>query len=120
MTDESAAQGARWFEVCALHELPCPGVRTLVLRELNVAVFRLADGRMFGIEDRCPHRGARLSAGVVYDCDKVACLDHGWGIRLTDGGVEAPERGSVRTFPAKTENGSVFVLVATDARDGSS
>ncbi len=67
---------------------------------------------MFGIEDRCPHRGARLSAGVVCDSDKVACLDHGWGIRLADGGVEAPEQGCVRTFPVKVEDGLVFVRIS--------
>jgi nitrite reductase (NADH) small subunit len=111
MRDEPASIGSGWRQVCALHELPCAGVKTLTLPDMNVAVFRLADGRMFGIEDRCPHRGARLSAGVVYDGDKIACLDHGWGIRLTDGGVEAPEQGCVTTFPVKVEDGLVFVLI---------
>jgi nitrite reductase (NADH) small subunit len=111
MGDDSAGSNTGWLQVCALADLPCAGVNTLALPELQVAVFRLADERMFAIEDRCPHRGARLSAGVVYDGDKIACLDHGWGIRLTDGGVEAPERGCVRSFPVKVEDGLVFVLI---------
>jgi nitrite reductase [NAD(P)H] small subunit len=102
---------AGWLQVCRIDEMSRPGVRTLALPDLNVAVFQLADGKMFGIEDRCPHRGARLSAGVVYDGDKIACLDHGWGVRLPDGGVEPPEQGCVRVFPVKVEDGSVFVLV---------
>jgi nitrite reductase (NADH) small subunit len=101
-----------WARVCALEELPAPGVRTLALSGVSVAVFRLGDGALCAIEDRCPHRGARLSAGVVYDGDKVACMDHGWGIRLRDGGVEAPERGCVRTFAVRVEDGVVFVRVA--------
>jgi nitrite reductase (NADH) small subunit len=112
MSDASAAHGGRWFEVCALRDLPCPGVRTLALAELNIAVFRLADGRMFAIEDRCPHRGARLSAGVIYNSDKVACLDHGWGICLADGRVEAPEQGRVSTFRTKIEDERVFVQIS--------
>jgi nitrite reductase (NADH) small subunit len=72
---------------------------------------RLADGRLCAVEDRCPQRGARLSAGVIYDGDKVACLDHGWGIRLADGGVELPEHGCVRTFRVKVEDGFVCVLI---------
>jgi nitrite reductase (NADH) small subunit len=120
MGEQPAGAGSGWLLVCALQELPCGGVKTVALPGLNVAVFRLADGRMFGIEDRCPHRGARLSAGVFYDGDKIACLDHGWGIRLIDGGVEAPEQGSVRTFPVKTENDAVFVLVSTRAPDAPS
>jgi len=114
MADEPRRIDRGWLRVCSLEELTCPGVRTLALHELNVAVFRLADGRLCAVEDRCPHRGARLSAGVIYDGDKVACLDHGWGIRLADGGVELPERGCVRTFRVKVEEGVVCVLI----RDG--
>ena len=106
---EETESGRDWRRVCALEEMAAPGVRTLTLSELSVAVFRLADGRLCAIEDRCPHRGARLSAGVIYDGDKVACTDHGWGIRLSDGGVEPPESGCVRTFSVKVEDGVVFV-----------
>lgn len=105
----AAKTDREWRRVCTLDELPAPGVRTLVLSDMSVAVFRLADGRLCAIEDRCPHRGARLSAGVIYDGDKVACMDHGWGIRLSDGGVEAPESGCVRTFAVKVENEVVFI-----------
>jgi nitrite reductase (NADH) small subunit len=111
MADEPCGIERGWLRVCSLEELACPGVRTLSLHELNVAVFRLADGRLCAVEDRCPHRGARLSAGVIYDGDKVACLDHGWGIRLADGGVELPEHGCVRTFRVKVEEGFVCVLI---------
>lgn len=111
MNGEGAATDASWRQVCRIDELPRPGVRTLALPDINVAVFRLVDGRLFGIEDRCPHRGARLSAGLIYDEDKIACADHGWGIRLTDGGVEPPEQGCARVFPVKVEAGLVLVLV---------
>jgi len=111
MGEDSTGTDAGWLPVCALDDLPCAGVSTLALPELQVAVFRLADERILAIEDRCPHRGARLSAGVVYDGDKIACMDHGWGIRLTDGEVEAPEQGCVRTFPVKVKDGLVFVRV---------
>ena len=120
MRDEPADSGSQWLRVCGLDDLPCASVKIIALADLNIAVFRLVDGRMFAVEDRCPHRGARLSAGLVYDGDKVACLDHGWGIRLTDGRVEAPEQGCVRTFPVKLEDGSVLVRVSTRARDGPS
>jgi nitrite reductase (NADH) small subunit len=99
------------IRVCSEAELGAPGVRTVLTPSGQIAVFRLADGRLAAIEDRCPHRGALLSAGAVYDGDKVACLDHGWTIRLTDGCVEPPEQGCVRTFPVEVVEGSVFVSV---------
>jgi nitrite reductase [NAD(P)H] small subunit len=100
-----------WIEVCAVEACPPGSVRTVALDGLSIAAFRLADGAFRAIEDRCPHRGARLSRGVLYDGDKVACLDHGWSVRLTDGGVEPPETGCVRVFEVKVEEGVVFVLV---------
>jgi len=111
MDNESAVTGGGWQRVCRIDELTRPGVRTLARPGLNVAVFQVADGRIFGIEDRCPHRGARLSAGLIYDEDKVACADHGWGIRLRDGAVEPPGQGCARVFPVKVEAGWVLVLV---------
>ena len=100
-----------WTEVCTLEACPPGSVHTVEWGGLSIAVFRLADGTFRAIEDRCPHRGARLSRGVVYDGDKVACLDHGWSVRLTDGGVEPPDVGCVRVFEVKVEEGVVFVLV---------
>jgi len=101
----------QWMRVCGQDELGRRAVRTVASLIVEIAVFHLEDGRMVAIEDRCPHRGAPLSSGAVYDGDKVACFDHGWTIRLTDGRVEPPEQGCVRTFPVKVEAGSVFVLV---------
>ncbi len=100
-----------WLEVCKLSECAQGTVRTLEADGLNIAVFHLADGRWYAIEDRCPHRGARLSRGLIYDSDKVACLDHGWSVRLSDGGVEPPQSGCVRVFEVKLEAGALFVLV---------
>lgn len=100
-----------WLFVCRAEEIPEPGVRTLANPAGSIAVFRLEDGRLLAIDNRCPHRGAPLSTGMVYDVDKVACLDHGWTIRLTDGGVEPPEQGCVRTYAVKVENGAIYVEV---------
>ncbi|MEO8626957.1 MAG: Rieske 2Fe-2S domain-containing protein [Betaproteobacteria bacterium] len=102
---------AIWLKVCDHAALAGPGVCSVRLGEINVAVFRLADARLLALEDRCPHRGALLSQRVVFDSDKVACLDHGWCIRLTDGEVEPPDAGHVITFQVKVEAGAVFVLV---------
>ena len=111
MTSETHPETSNaWTRVCGAEELAAPGVRTIVTAAGQIAVFRLQDGRLLAIEDRCPHRGALLSTGTVYDTDRLACLDHGWTIRLTDGGVEPPEQGCVRTFVVKVEDGSVFVL----------
>lgn len=98
-----------WLEICNLDAFSAGTVRTVRVEDTGIAVFRLTDHRLLAIEDRCPHRGALLSRGLVYDTDKVACLDHGWSVRLSDGAVEPPERGCVRTFEVKVDAGVVKV-----------
>ncbi len=100
-----------WLRVCREDELLPGRAHTLDTAGGRLAVFRAEDGVVYAVEDRCPHRGARLSQGVVYDVCKVACPDHGWTIDLRSGAVEAPERGEVRTFPVRMVDGAVFVSV---------
>lgn len=100
-----------WIDVCASDALAPGKAQSVDVNGLAIAVFRLGSGELRAVEDRCPHRGARLSRGLLYDGDKVACLDHGWCIRLADGGVEPPERGCVRVFAVEEQGGMVRVQV---------
>lgn len=43
----------------------------------DVAIWRGPDGELHAWNNRCPHRGMRLSHGFVRG-DKLACLYHGW------------------------------------------
>ncbi len=56
----------------------------------NIVVWRDRDGAVHALEDRCPHRGARLSLGWNLG-DRLACWYHG---------VEVDDRGVVRDVPA--------------------
>ena len=43
----------------------------------EIVVWRDENGVAHTWEDRCPHRGMRLSMGFVRS-DRIACLYHGW------------------------------------------
>jgi vanillate O-demethylase monooxygenase subunit len=43
----------------------------------QVAVARLASGRLVVVDDRCPHDGGRISDGFV-DGERLVCARHGW------------------------------------------
>ena len=101
-----------WTVVCKEPDLPVRAARVVAHSGIIVAVFRAEDGSLYAVEDRCPHRGAPLSRGQIYDNNKVACADHGWSICLSDGKVDAPECGQVRWFPVKVEDGIVLVRIA--------
>ena len=79
-----------WHPVIAGTQL-APGTRTSVrLLDLEIVVWRGADGVVHAWEDRCPHRGTRLSIGRV-EGDELVCAYHGWRFAGT---------GQCTTFPA--------------------
>jgi phenylpropionate dioxygenase-like ring-hydroxylating dioxygenase large terminal subunit len=88
-----AAQGVRnfWYPVAPswmVHGAPV-GVTRLSER---IVLWRDKDGAAHALEDRCPHRGARLSLGWNIG-DRVACWYHG---------IEVGGDGTVLRVPAQT------------------
>jgi vanillate O-demethylase monooxygenase subunit len=43
----------------------------------EIVVFRAASGQLGALDDRCPHRGMRLSLGAV-EGEELVCRYHGW------------------------------------------
>ncbi|MEE7493324.1 oxidoreductase [Methylobacterium oryzae] len=54
------------------------GVLRVVVDGMDLAVWRGDDGKTRAWENRCPHRGMRLSYGFVRG-NRLTCLYHGWG-----------------------------------------
>lgn len=82
----------------------------------NIVVWRDGDGAVHATEDRCPHRGARLSLGWNLG-DRVACWYHGIEVR-GDGVVTSvpaiencPLEGqkAIASFTAREVNGAIFL-----------
>ncbi|MEO0402143.1 MAG: Rieske (2Fe-2S) protein [Pseudomonadota bacterium] len=58
-------------------DLPAKRVMRAEVDGQDVAVWRDPEGDLHAWNNRCPHRGMRLSHGFVRG-DKLACLYHGW------------------------------------------
>ncbi|MEO7241355.1 MAG: Rieske 2Fe-2S domain-containing protein, partial [Variovorax sp.] len=69
-----------WFPICPSHFI---GENPISLRRLGrkLALWRDADGTLHALEDRCPHRGAPLSQGVILG-DRLSCVYHGVEVRF--------------------------------------
>ncbi|MSQ72537.1 MAG: aromatic ring-hydroxylating dioxygenase subunit alpha [Betaproteobacteria bacterium] len=82
----------------------------------NISLWRDKEGVVRAIEDRCPHRGARLSFGWNLG-DRIACWYH--GIELDGSGTVknvpavhgCPLEGTkcVRSYPVKELQGAIFL-----------
>jgi len=119
--DDSAAEalvnrGLRnlWYPIApswAVHRAPIGLTR---LSE-QIVLWRGADGTVHALEDRCPHRGARLSLGWNLG-DRIACWYHGIETRADGTVVRVPAQGScplegqncVKSYPVVERHGAIF------------
>jgi nitrite reductase (NADH) small subunit len=76
----------------------------------EIALFKQKDGSVKAIENSCPHKGGPLSEGIVSG-EHVFCPLHDWKINVSDGQVQAPDVGCVKTYTVEIEDESVFVHV---------
>ncbi|MFD1953312.1 nitrite reductase small subunit NirD [Paenibacillus thailandensis] len=102
---------AKWL-VGKLEEIDVKGSRTLKVDELEIAVFRLTNGEVLAVENRCPHKNGKLSEGMVCGT-KVHCPLHDWKIDLRSGKVQEPDEGCITTFETEidSESGLLYVTV---------
>ncbi len=99
-----------WIDVGAVEDVPVLGSRVVQAPGGNIAMFKAADGTLFALRDRCPHKGGPLSQGIVHG-HSVTCPLHNWVIDLQSGEAAAPDIGCARRFAVKVEDGRVLLSV---------
>ena len=96
--------------------LDCIGVgqgRCVIVDGKQIAVFRLRDGRVFALDNVCPHRGGPLSEGIVgidhaSQLEAVVCPFHAYKFSLCDGrGLDTELH--VRSYPVEVRDGRIFL-----------
>ncbi len=66
-----------WVPVGLTNHIPRGAVVRACLDQFDTAIWRGEDGVVRAWENRCPHRGMRLSYGFVQG-NRLTCLYHGW------------------------------------------
>ncbi len=104
----------RWYAIAAGWMVKDSPVGMTRLGE-RIVVWRDAEGGVHAMEDRCPHRGARLSMGWNLG-DRIACWYHGVEtgadgvVRRVPAAADCPLQGrkAVRTYPCFERAGGIF------------
>lgn len=99
-----------YTQVASLEDIKINTGKTLRYKGLELALFRLGDNTVKAIENRCPHRGGVLAEGIVSG-EYVFCPLHDWKIDLNAGEVQAPDRGCVKTYPVRIQDGQIYLLL---------
>jgi len=97
-----------WIEIGTIEDIPPLGSRIVKTSAGDIAIFRAGDGRVFALDDRCPHKGGPLSQGIVHG-GRITCPLHNWTIELASGEAVAPDKGCAHRHPVRTEGGTLFL-----------
>lgn len=95
-----------WLDVGPADAVPLRGARVVRTPGGDVAVFRAADGTLFALRDRCPHKGGPLSEGIVHG-HSVTCPLHNWVISLQTGEAQGADEGCTPTIPVTVVEGRI-------------
>jgi nitrite reductase/ring-hydroxylating ferredoxin subunit len=111
--------GDQWIPIGLEAQYPVSSAHPVVANGEPLVVWRDAIGHLHVWEDRCPHRGMRLSFGVVRG-ETLTCLYHGWRYG-GDGGcrhipahpdLEPPKTVCAKTYASAASRGLVFAAPA--------
>ena len=107
-TGKESLEMSNWIQVVPLEDVPQLGARVIDANNMKIALFRTSANQVFAIKNACPHKQGPLSEGIVHGTT-VTCPLHNWKIDLASGEALGPDEGCTNTFPAKVENGMVFI-----------
>lgn len=113
-----------WYPLAFVRDLDAPPHRVTV-HGRGFVLFPV-EGQWQALVDRCPHRAARLSDGVVRD-GRLECLYHGW--QFGRGGTclhvpqllaeqKMPERAHVDAFAVREAQGILWLCTDSLPRPG--
>lgn len=106
-----------WIDAGAEQDVPLRGARVIQSPNGDIAVFKAADGTLFALRDRCPHKGGPLSQGIVHG-HAVTCPLHNWVISLLDGEAQGADTGCTPAIPLRVEAGRILLCGDAVARLG--
>jgi nitrite reductase (NADH) large subunit len=103
-----------WVALAKANEVPKDGGIAVKYGKTQLAIFNFASrGEWYVTQNLCPHKQDMvLARGLVGDqanVPKVACPQHKKTFSLQSGECLSGDSLSIKTFPVKVENGTVYV-----------
>lgn len=105
-----------WYPVAFLRDISPDSMTPFSVYDEDFVLLRSADNNLTCLQDKCPHRAAKLSAGKMAG-DIIECQYHGWRFDLhgkcvkipqLDPNIDIPARACVKTFQVVAIQGLVW------------
>ncbi len=89
------------------------GKMKLVRAEGKPVLFIKQKGKIYVLDDRCPHMGCKFSGGTL-EGEVVICPCHEWRFNLENGQYEEDPSYVLTTYPFKVISGKIWVKLEED------
>jgi len=98
-------------KIGTLTNLPIQAGQVILVGEQEIALFRLANGEVYAVENKSPHpKGGTLADGLISG-SYLYCPVYDWKISLKTGEVQVPDEGKVRTFDVQVEGDQLYIVL---------
>lgn len=100
-----------WIDACAADEIEEEDVIRWDHDDRTYAIYHGADGEFYCTDGLCTHEKVHLAGGLVMD-NEIECPKHnGLFDYRTGKALRAPVCEDLATYPAKSEDGRILVLI---------
>jgi len=104
-----------WHPACKQDELMKKN-RVLWRHNKSQIVVFISNNKVYAIDNRCPHEGYPLIQGEINpEKCTLTCQWHNWKFDIKSGDAKIGQ-DSVRTYPTKIENGSVWINLSPPSK----
>lgn len=98
----------QWIRIAEVGGVPPGAGRAFEVEGNSIAVFNV-DGKLYAIDDSCPHQGSSLAMGSLEGC-VVTCRSHGMKVNVIAGQGTGMD---VRSFPVESRPDGLYVGLET-------
>ena len=93
--------------VAKISEIPSFGKKVVSVAGREILLINIK-GKIFAVENECPHQGSPLNAAVVRE-DSISCPRHGYRFSLTDGRCADHPEFVLSTFAVSLDGDNIMV-----------
>ncbi|HUO08858.1 MAG TPA: nitrite reductase small subunit NirD [Phycisphaerae bacterium] len=101
--------------LCSLDELPLGLGRAFNVEGRSIAVFRTRKGKLFAVDNRCPHKNGPLADGMLAG-DQIVCPLHAFRFDGVTGECDQPGQCAVQAHEVTESDGIVSIRLVGSGR----
>ena len=100
-----------WVKIAEIADVPPGAGRAFQVEGTSIAVFNV-DGKLYAIDDSCPHQGSSLALGRL-EGYVVTCRSHGMKVNVSAGEHQPGQGMNVRSYPVEPRPDGLYVGLQT-------